>query len=222
MREITAADFLPAQPPQLLGKEEIHLWFFPHWEGSPHAVAESPQLRALLAAYLACAPADLRIVRDEHGKPRLLGAALQFNLSHSGGRLLVGVSCEHPLGVDLEVARRERPVLELARRWFAPAEAAALAALAEADRQAAFLRLWSCKEAVLKALGRGISFGLDRVVFDLTAPGEIQRLQQLDGEPTPSVWRIVGLRPATGCVGALAWRGPERPIRAWTASSPPP
>ena len=220
MPELAAADFLPAQLPQALGKSEIHLWFFPHWQGSAHAVAESPQLRALLAGYLACAAGDLRITRDEHGKPHLINAPLQFNLSHSSGRLLVGVSREQPLGVDLETPRRERPVLELARRWFDPVEAATLASLPEVQRQAAFLELWSCKEAVLKALGRGIGFGLDRVVFDSTAAADAPRVQRLDGDRIPSAWHIVRLRPAASCIGALAWRGPEYRICAWVTSPP--
>ena len=95
-----------------------------------------------------------------------------------------------------------------------------LETLPEADQQAAFLRLWSCKEAVLKSLGRGIDFGLDRVAFDMDAAGDAAGLRRLDGDPTPALWHIVRLRPTAGCVGALAWRGPARAIHAWVASPP--
>ena len=194
--------------------------FFPQWQDATHAVAESLPLRRLLASYLDCVIGQVRMERDEHGKPRLVEAPLEFNLSHSGGRLLVALSRAQSLGVDLETPRRDRPVLELARRWFDPLEATALAALPEAERQATFLRQWSCKEAVLKALGRGIGFGLDRVAFDMDAAGNTLRLRRLDGESTPAAWHIVRLHPATGCVGALAWRGLARTIRAWVVSPP--
>jgi len=214
MRELTAADFLPARPPQALRENEIHLWFYPRWNGSPRAVAESPAVRDLLASYLGCAPADLPIERDRHGKPRLADTGLHFNVSHSAGAVLVGVSREQPLGVDLELSRRSRPVLDLARRYFHPGETAALMALPEARQQAAFLGLWSCKEALLKAQGRGIAFGLHRVAFALDTNGAVTGLQEIDGEVAAD-WSIQRLRPVAEATAALAWRGPDCSVRAF-------
>jgi len=227
MQELVAPDFLPEHPLPL-GDAEIHLWFFAQWTATQE-VAQSSPLRALLAGYLGCAPGQLRIERDAHGKPRLLEPSdpgswttLEFNLSHSGGALLVGVSRGQGLGVDLESPRRARPVLELARRYFDPAEAKALAELPDDRREKAFLQLWTCKEAVLKALGRGIAFGLDRVVFELDAAGAVICLQALDGESAPGQWHIVRLLPAATYSGALAWRGPARAIHAWAGRPPGP
>ena len=217
MHELTAADFVAAQPPQALGNNEIHLWFFPIWEGSTSAVADSPGLRALLAGYLDCAPGDMAIERDQHGKPRLVNGRLEFNLSHSGGAVLVGVSRAQALGVDLEVSRRTRQVLELAGRYFHADEVAALAALPEASRQLAFLRLWSCKEALLKAQGRGIAFGLHRVVVGLDADGEVTDLHAIDGEPA-AAWHIRRIYPLANAAAALAWQGPECSVRAFRVS----
>ena len=59
--------------------------------------------------------------------------------------------------------------LELAARYFAPGETRRLRALPADAREAAFLRLWCAKEAVLKAHGHGLSFGLQRLAFDATA-----------------------------------------------------
>jgi 4'-phosphopantetheinyl transferase len=227
MQELVALDFLPDQPPPL-GISEIHLWFFAQWTMTQD-VAQSLPLRLLLAGYLECDPGHIHIERDAHGKPRLLDppglqfkTGLEFNLSHSGGALLVGVSRGQSLGVDLETPRRTRPVLELARRYFDPIEATALAGLPEDRRATAFLHLWSCKEAVLKALGRGIAFGLDRVVFELDAAGAVIGLQKLDGDPTPALWHIVRLRPTEIQSGALAWRGPACAILACSARPPAP
>jgi 4'-phosphopantetheinyl transferase len=227
MRELVARDFLPQQLPPL-GIAEIHLWFFSQWPTASD-VAQSLPLRTLLAGYLDCDPQRLRIERDVHGKPRVIdplkpefATGLDFNLSHSGGALLVGVSRGQALGVDLETPRRPRQVLELARRYFDPGEAAALANLPEDRRETAFLQLWSCKEAVLKALGRGIAFGLDRVVFELDRAGAVTSLQKLDGEATPALWHVVRLQPAVAYSGALAWRGPVHSVRASSASPPAP
>jgi len=203
--------FADAEPRQPLADDEIHLWFFPGWERSGHAAA-APQVRRLLASYLDCAESELRLERTERGKPRLTGAELQFNLSHTGSALLIGISRNTPLGVDIETSgRRTRPVLELARRWFAPSEAAALAALPKGRRQAAFLRLWTCKEAVLKAAGIGIGHGLHRAEFALSAAGEVTGLRAHGLQP--ETWNVQPLAPDDAHVAALAWAGPPLALR---------
>ena len=109
--------------------------------------------RNLLAACLGCAPEDLVLGLGEHGKPFLTApAVIEFNLSHSRGALLVAISRRQALGVDIEVPSRARPVIDLAERCFAADEAIALARLDPTAQQSAFLKLWSCKEAVVKAL----------------------------------------------------------------------
>jgi 4'-phosphopantetheinyl transferase len=112
-------------------------------------------------------------------------------------------------------------VLDLARRYLAASEAEALAAIDAAGRQAAFLRLWSCKEAVVKADGRGIGFGLSRVVFVLDANGMPAHLNVIGTSAGAAAqWQIVALAPSIGHTGALAWHGRERPVRAFVAMPP--
>jgi len=211
MQLLAAAAFQPAVTPPPLAADEIHLWFFPHWEKQREA-SNAPGVRALLAAYLTVAPETLRFERGEHGKPRLAG--LQFNLSHTGNALLLGVSRHIELGVDLESATRPvRSVAELARRWFAPGEAQALAALPETVQAHAFLRLWTCKEAVLKASGAGISSGLERVEFELSGAGLVRGMR--GGEP----WRVLALAPDDAHIGAIAFRGKSVPVRAFVTQA---
>src|SRR5262249_42702143 len=122
MLELAASAFVRAHFPVELGDDEVQLWWFERPEDVRAATA------ALLAAYLQCTPGDVHFERNQHGKPFLPGpAVLQFNLSHSSGALLVAVSRKQALGVDIERLGRQRPVLELARRYFDAEEAAALA-----------------------------------------------------------------------------------------------
>jgi 4'-phosphopantetheinyl transferase len=216
MRILAADDFVSARYPVALTADEIQLWFVPS-RAKAGAQAEEPWLRPLLAAYVGCRADELTLTRGEHGKPRLAAPLkLEFNLSHTHGGALVGISHEQALGVDIETRHRSRPVLELAGRYFAEAEAMALSRVAAPHRQAAFLRLWSCKEAVVKALGRGIGFGLARVAFALDAGGEPMHLNVIDASAgSIAEWQIVGLAPTPEHVGALAWRGPIRPVRAF-------
>ncbi|HET7063349.1 MAG TPA: 4'-phosphopantetheinyl transferase superfamily protein [Rudaea sp.] len=225
MRLLSASDFTPARIPVALADDEIHLWLLAG--GSRHDAlrADAPRVRGLLAAYLDCAPDAVRLRLGEHGKPFLDGPflagsrAFDFNVSHSGGALIVAIARGQALGVDIETQRRRRPVLDLARRFFAADEASALASLDEPRRQIAFLRLWSCKEAVVKALGIGIGFGLARVQFGIDPAGEPVELSVIHASAgTREDWHIVRLAPTGAHVGALAWRGPSRRVRAFVAA----
>lgn len=193
--------FVPAAHPPLLGRDDIHVWFFPQWNVAGRS-AESSVVRSKLGDY---AGADVVIEYDARGKAHVRGDSLHFNISHSGGALALAISRSQPLGIDLEHQRRPRRVLELAERFFAPHEAEALGRLSEVERQIAFLRLWTRKEALVKAEGSGISGGLHRAVFDFDGQGEI-------GGPHDRSWQVVPFEPAAGFLGAVAWQGNLRPI----------
>jgi len=221
MRLLSASDFMPARFPVALADDEIHLWLLAA-DGSNNASrGDGPRVHGLLAAYLGCAPDAVNVALGEHGKPFLAGArAFEFNVSHSGGALLVAIARGQELGVDIETQRRRRPVLELANRFFAADEALALASLEESRQQMAFLRLWSCKEAVVKALGIGIGFGLARVQFDIDPAGEPIELSVIHASAGRAEdWHVVRLAPTVAHIGALAWCGPARRVRAFAAAA---
>jgi len=226
MRLLSASDFTPARFPVALADDEIHVWLLAADSGPDASRRNESRVRELLAAYLDCAPDAVRLTVGEHGKPFLDAVfpagtrAFDFNVSHSGGALLVAIARNQEVGVDIETQRRRRPALELARRFFADDEAAALAGLGEAQRQTAFLRLWSCKEAVVKALGIGIGFGLARLQFAIDPAGEPVELSVIHASAgTVEDWHVVRLAPTGAHVGALAWRGPARRVRTFAAAS---
>lgn len=122
-----------------------------------HFIAGRGILRQLLSEYLHLPPAKLQFVYTPRGKPSLLNSSLPlcFNLSHSQGLALIALALGREVGVDLE---GDRPVeaLRLARRFFSPQEYAALAHLPPDQQQTIFFKLWTCKEAYLKATGTGL------------------------------------------------------------------
>ncbi|MGH9476402.1 MAG: 4'-phosphopantetheinyl transferase family protein [Terriglobales bacterium] len=117
-------------------------------------MAAHAHLRWLLALELGCDPAELKFWRGAHGKPELAGCGPRFNLSHSGMLGLVGLHPSIELGVDVE-AERARNFSGLAQHFFTPGEQAWLAR--QQDTAHAFARLWTCKEAWMKADGRGLA-----------------------------------------------------------------
>ena len=219
MQTLAPDDFVEAAYPVTLAADEIQLWFLPHAGRSDSAV------RDLLSSYLRCAPDAVPLRRSEFGKPYLdvtgdTPATFEFNVTHSKQALLVGISRFQPLGVDIEARGRVRPARALAERFFAPSEARALREVTQLDRQRALLSLWSCKEAVVKALGRGIGFGLARLAFALDGSGRPMRLNVIDASAgAVREWHIVLLQPDADHGGAVAWRGPARPVRAFRAGT---
>ncbi|RRN55546.1 4'-phosphopantetheinyl transferase superfamily protein [Pseudoxanthomonas sp. SGNA-20] len=169
-----------------------------------------PQVHATLARWLQRAPEEpLPLQRDAHGRPRLLAPYDDFDAgwSHSGERLLLAFGREVVLGVDLEHFRPRPRALELARRFFAPAEAEWLQALPAELREPEFVRLWCAKEAVLKAHGRGLAFGLHRLEFRAGDPGAPLRLHACDpGLGAAGDWQLHEWIPQDGYHAALAWR----------------
>lgn len=183
----------------------------PRWTWQPHTHGQpaEPHSRSWLAAQLGLPEATLPLSRDDRRRPRLDAPLQRYDCSwsHSGDGLLIALAEDARIGVDLERQHARPRSLAVAERYFTPAETAWLAA--HPQRDLAFLRLWCAKEAVLKAHGHGIAFGLERLRFEDQADG--LRLVECDprlGEP--ELWTLQELTPAPGYLGALAWRAWDR------------
>lgn len=127
-------------------------------------VAAHGLLRALLASHGATDP---RFLRDRWGKPELQApcGGLRCNLTHTRDLVAAAVALIDDVGVDAETTDPAIDVAGLAARFFAPAEAAMLRALPQVEQASAFCRVWTLKEAILKAIGRGLSMPLDAFAF---------------------------------------------------------
>jgi 4'-phosphopantetheinyl transferase len=145
-------------------------------------------LRSVLGERLGVAPAAVGFTAGPHGKPELLGAELQFNLSHTGDIALIALA-ETAVGVDVE--RLDRSSRAVARTLTAGERAA----LRPDDRHTQLLRMWCRKEALAKAIGTGLGWAPER--FDTSAPGDY--------------W-LADVPVAAGYVAALAVAGGEARI----------
>jgi 4'-phosphopantetheinyl transferase len=115
------------------------------------------RLRLLLGSYLGRDPAGLEFVYSDNGKPTLAthsgGDVLQFNLSHSQGSILYAVSNNQAVGVDLEGFNPLISYLNIAQRICTPQEWAAFDLLLPTEKPAAFFKIWTRKEALVKLFG---------------------------------------------------------------------
>jgi 4'-phosphopantetheinyl transferase len=211
---------VPESAAARLDAGSIHLWRIAYQPTQRRA-----PLRGLLGTYLGRAAAGVVLAEGAHGKPELAdtvaggqsgsGRALEFNWSHSGAYALVALSSGPALGVDVERLGRKLPALELARRYFDPAEAKVLASLPPSVRGHAFMGLWCAKEAVLKSAGEGLSFGLARLAFEWHGNMEWKLVRVDPALGSPDEWQLLGFEAAPGYRGALAWRGRGQRIAAF-------
>ena len=157
-------------------------------------------LRILLAEHLGVREDQMRFLKRENGKPYLESGSLFFNVSHSKGWAAIAITREGEVGVDLEETSRILSFSELASQFFSRAEGEIFFSLSENKQRELFYRLWTRKEAFLKAKGTGITKGLD--YYEMIA-GEGQRLERegfqvLDLQKAPA-----GYFAALACAKAL-------------------
>ena len=136
-------------------------------------------LRALVCSRLDCTNEQLSFGVSDHGKPFAVVGGLTsptgFNVSHSGNHGLIALSATRRVGVDVEERVPERRLGLLIEEVMGRDEQAELASLPGAERLRRFYRLWTFKEALIKALGTG--FSTDPSQFQV--PPRMRR-----GEPT--------------------------------------
>jgi len=178
--------------------------------GDREHVATRILLRRALSYYTGIDPAALCFVISAAGKPSLAlgdyrGQPLAFNLSHSGKLAILAVGLQPLLGVDIEAGERPRELLDLAERYYHPAEFAYLRQLNEAQIACEFFRLWTLKEAFFKALGGGIVMGLERACFTLKPEStDVAVSFAPELNQTSAAWQFVQTRVAGSYECALA------------------
>lgn len=165
-------------------------------------------LRHTLASYLDTPPAGVRFGYGAQGKPFLPEQPeICFNLSHTADLLVVAVATGHELGVDVEQVFSETVMNEVSGTVLSSPESVAFGRLDPAERREWFVRLWTRKEAYIKADGRGMSLPLDRIDV-ATRPGRVRLLGDVpDDWPVSRRWTIRELEVAPGYAGALVCEG---------------
>lgn len=141
-------------------------------------------LRMVLAEYLEISPQAIKFHKNSYGKPELANEStnLFFSLTHTNNCAALVVSGTENIGLDAESLLRERTnVLALSERYFSASEYAAVEALEGGQQREMFFKIWTLKEAYLKARGIGISIPLDSFSFSFS-PEEKIVSSEIEGE----------------------------------------
>jgi 4'-phosphopantetheinyl transferase len=177
------------------------------------------RLRQILGKYLNSDPRAFKFDYATHGKPyleeRWQGHEISFNVTHSHNYILIAMSLDHQLGIDIEKIRHDRDHTALARRFFSKREQAELTTLSEEVKIRAFYSCWARKEAFVKAVGDGITYGLD--TFDVSVYPDV-------GKPSLNIhtsiaddktWSIINIPMDEDYMAALAVTSDTVSVRCW-------
>ena len=173
-------------------------------------------LRSLLAEYTQLKAADLVFETNTFGKPALaseFSPSVRFYVSHSGNLAVFGFALDRALGIDIEKIRYDLDCWDLAQRYFAKEEIAALAQLSGDARNQAFFNVWTRKEAYIKAIGMGVSFPLDR--FAVTAGSDRAALLWSDNQPYKQ-WCFNQIDIGDGAVSVVAVDGEISAVKTFS------
>lgn len=163
-------------------------------------------LRTILAKYLTTEPEQIQFRYSRSGKPSLddslAKSGLVFNLSHSQDLMLCAIAQNIQLGIDLEYLRSVSDLENLTKRFFSEKEYLAIQALPVEQRLESFFHHWTCKEALLKAIGEGL---VDLSKVELAIANGNAQLTRWDGETRLHKWQIQLFNPAPDYIAAIAF-----------------
>ncbi len=164
-------------------------------------------LRRILGHYLGVDPSELRFCYDSRGKPALTQSfgvdRIQFNVAHSAGFVIYAVTLGRKIGVDLEPIVPIVELEQIADRFFSDREKASLHALVGEEQREAFFKIWTAKEAYLKACGEGLAHPLNQIEAQLN-PDESLCSLRINGDVRgDSHWSLEYLRPTSDFIAAL-------------------
>lgn len=176
-------------------------------------------LRRALAHVLKRAATDFQFEYTDSKKPYLLnkyaGQSISFNISHSHGQALVAVSLQRNIGIDIEKIRADVEYEKLALRFFSEAEHRQLMQLPREERARSFFAIWTRKEAFVKAIGKGIAFGLSEFDVNIDPQQPPVMLATRWNPQDVSLWLMATIDSDCNYMATLATDGGDFQLRYW-------
>jgi 4'-phosphopantetheinyl transferase len=142
---------------------------------------------------------------------------VRFNISHADDIAMYAVASGGEVGIDIEATMRNVDVDGVAGHAFSPSECEVLAALAPHARREAFFRIWTRKEAYVKARGEGLAYPTRSFTVSHQGGGNALIADARD-ERAQDCWRVTGLEAPPGFAAALATEGRDRTVLRFDAA----
>ena len=207
-----------------LDSGEVHVWWIPfksdfelsilsddelermkRFRNSQHGAEYGcyrSELRKLLSLYLPGNSAKFEFSYSDYGKPNIKNTDIAFNLSHSRQHAVCAITKNQPIGIDCEAVTDLPDMRAMASVVFTEVEKRALFQLPITRQKDYFYQLWTSKEAVLKAMGTGLTFA----AMSIQVGTSCASLVSLLGVEDYGQWQIMPLRAPTGYLATFATR----------------
>lgn len=168
-------------------------------------------LRMIIGCYLDINPTQIQFCYGPHGKPALQTSfqnrTFYFNLSHSKDLVLFAFSWDHQVGIDIEYLRPISEAEYIADHFFSYNESTLIRTINTKDKLDAFFKIWTSKEAYLKATGGGLTESLSEIDISLTST-DSTHIESIDADRQKSArWHLETIRPASDYLATLAVEG---------------
>lgn len=152
-------------------------------------------VRTVLSRFATVSPKNWLFDVNRYGRPEIANASMReskltFNISHTRGLIVLGVTQDRAFGVDVENIQAHGMSIDIAERFFAPTEISALRALAPDRQQYRFLEYWTFKESYIKARGMGLSLPLEKFSFCCSDEGHVELKTQPEMDDDAARWRF--------------------------------
>jgi 4'-phosphopantetheinyl transferase len=163
-----------------------------------HLIARA-LVRTTLSRYADVEPTQWRFTANQYGRPEIAAgqeiAPLRFNLAHTEGFVVCGVTLERDVGVDVENHERVAKTAEISKRFFSTLEYTDLLRLPPEQQRERFFHYWTLKESFVKAHGQGLSLPLGRFSFHLSGSQVLRVSFDPHLEDDPDQWQFWLIRP---------------------------
>ncbi len=203
----------------LAADEQVRAAKYSSVSARDHFIIARGLLRTILGRYQGQEPQQLRFQYGVHGKPALAGEddgdMVRFNVSHAHELVLIAVTRDHEVGIDIEFVHRRRAEQQIAERFFSAQEVAMLHALPEHMQHEAFYHCWTRKEAYMKARGTGLALPLNRFTVSVSPEEPAVLMDTLHEPGSAASWTLEMVAPGCGYVAAIAVEGTIARVRQW-------
>lgn len=231
----------PATYPLHIKNNEVHIWHFPlnatqATDTCWHALATEEKeraerfyfekdriayllsrngLRSILSRYTEIDPQTIRFKYTPYGKPFLdplqNSGGIYFNVSHTHQCVLYAFTKNVEIGIDVEYLKNGIDYHSIAKNFFSKNEYQTLLEAAHEQKEALFYKIWTCKEAFIKAMGLGLSYSLADfdVIVQENQPARILGIKNAPDEA--KTWSLYSFIPANSYMAAIAMKQPFEP-----------
>lgn len=181
---------------QLLSEDElVQMQRFRFEKDKKRYLATRALVRTVLSKYIALAPSEWTFTYNQYGKPTIsnvkaIAHTLTFNLSHTEGLIILGISCDRLIGVDTENIQVTDALTEGVDLFLSLDEIGHLSTVYGAEYQTRFFEYWTLKEAYIKAKGAGFSIPLQQITFSLQQKGQIDLAFHPQWDDDASQWHF--------------------------------